>query len=240
MTCQQFHDHLRNAEDLDFDPAGLSPEILQHISACATCKALVEQRSELGMSLQQFRNSAPEISASLDAAISASFRKLNELPFASSSVTPNRKRTPPMPVITCSAAVVAAAVIAVLILPIKKANLRAVPDVPAAPVISSEFPKLPSNGAVQLESSLALRSNGHELNQWRSSTSETYSQVPSGFTSLMYCDQLSCAGDMEVVRVQLSPSMLGLPPRRSDPAATIVAEVLVGADGIARGIRIEQ
>ena len=240
MTCQQLHSYFGNSERLDLDPARLSPETLQHISACATCKAFVERRSALGISLQQFRNSVPEISESLDAAISESFRKLNELPAASATATWYPKRTPPIAVITYSAALVAAAVIALLVLPTKKVNLGAVSRVSAAPVIASEFPRLTSNGAFQPEPSLALRPDRHESNQWQSSTLEIYGQVPSGFTSLMYCDELSCAGDMEVVRVHLSPGMLGLPPGQSDPTATILAEVLVGPDGIARGIRIEQ
>lgn len=61
--------------------------------------------------------------------------------------------------------------------------------------------------------------------------------MPDGFRSLMYCDELSCGGAMDVLRIQLPPSAIGL--MTAEPSGNVVsADVLVGADGIARGIRI--
>lgn len=56
----------------------------------------------------------------------------------------------------------------------------------------------------------------------------------------MYCDELSCGGVMELIRVQLPSSGIE-PGSASAPAkAPVIADVLVGPDGIARGIRIVQ
>jgi hypothetical protein len=53
----------------------------------------------------------------------------------------------------------------------------------------------------------------------------------------MYCDEMTCTGAFEVIRVEISPA----PGHPADNAASpVMAEVLVGADGIARGIRIVQ
>jgi hypothetical protein len=54
----------------------------------------------------------------------------------------------------------------------------------------------------------------------------------------MYCDQLSCAEAMEVIRVQLPTSIAGLTPGSTPTDGMVFADVLVGPDGIARGIRI--
>ena len=54
----------------------------------------------------------------------------------------------------------------------------------------------------------------------------------------MYCDELSCDGGMEVVRVQLPSLPAGLMPVPTAGNRVVTADVLVGADGFARGIRI--
>jgi len=242
MTCRQFHERLESS-DLKFDPASFSAEMLQHARACASCKALAEKRSALGTGLRQLRDSAPEISASLDAAILAAFRKQTALPDASSSSSRLHKRIPPVAVVSCSAALLAAAVIAALVLPIRRAGPRVVPHATAAAaVISSQLGKPTRSGAAQRKlkpSRVALRPKLHERDQVRPRSSEAHSQLPSGFTSLMYCDQLSCAGSMEIVRVPLSRSMVAL-TGPTDASETVFADVLVGPDGIARGIRIAQ
>jgi hypothetical protein len=53
----------------------------------------------------------------------------------------------------------------------------------------------------------------------------------------MYCDQLSCSGAMEVIRMNLPASALGMqsPLRTSN---LVAADVVVGPDGVARAIRI--
>jgi hypothetical protein len=53
----------------------------------------------------------------------------------------------------------------------------------------------------------------------------------------MYCDQLSCSGALEVIRMNLPAASLGLasPSRTSN---FVAADVLVGSDGVARAIRI--
>jgi hypothetical protein len=56
----------------------------------------------------------------------------------------------------------------------------------------------------------------------------------------MYCDAISCGGGMEVIRVQLPSQDFPLMAGNAAADTVISADVLVGADGIARGIRIVQ
>jgi hypothetical protein len=61
------------------------------------------------------------------------------------------------------------------------------------------------------------------------------SALPPGFHSLMFCDELSCGEALEVIRVQL-PSSAGM--LAASGGQPVFADVLVGPDGIARGIRV--
>jgi hypothetical protein len=54
----------------------------------------------------------------------------------------------------------------------------------------------------------------------------------------MYCDALSCGGTLQLIRVQLSSSAAAFEPAAASPEGAIYADVLVGSDGIARGIRV--
>ena len=63
------------------------------------------------------------------------------------------------------------------------------------------------------------------------------SPFPTSFQSLMYCDQLSCPGAMDVIRVKLPSPVLGV-MAAGRSSGLVSAEILVGQDGIARGIRL--
>jgi hypothetical protein len=65
--------------------------------------------------------------------------------------------------------------------------------------------------------------------------------LPDGFRSLMYCDALSCPETMDMIRVQLpTTAMPGQVSGFIHPSGSVTADVLVGPDGIARGIRFEE
>src|SRR5262249_28073995 len=69
----------------------------------------------------------------------------------------------------------------------------------------------------------------------------TVVSLPGGFRSLMSCAELRCPRDMEMIRVQLPSSAM---PRQVASfirtSGSVTADVLVGPDGIARGIRLEE
>jgi hypothetical protein len=235
MNCQRLRQHTENSPDGAFNLGHFSAEILAHIEGCFECKDFVQQRRELAFGLLRIREASPEVPQSLNAAVLTAFRQHVAIP--------RREHKPPKragraAIYSSSAALlVAAAVVVFLVLPGKKVapNIHT----PEAPQQMAAVSASGRDSQVQIKEVTA-----HKKVIKKSSPppaiSHDQSSFPSGFTSLMYCDQLSCAGDMEIVRVQLSPSMVGLPPIRTDAAGTIVADVLVGPDGIARGIRLEQ
>jgi hypothetical protein len=54
----------------------------------------------------------------------------------------------------------------------------------------------------------------------------------------MYCDVLSCAGAFEVIRMELPAASANRDPTAQQGSGIVLADVLVGSDGIARAIRI--
>jgi HAMP domain-containing protein len=64
------------------------------------------------------------------------------------------------------------------------------------------------------------------------------SSFSAGFQNLMYCDALSCSGAMEVIRMQLPVAAMNRDPALQQRNGIVLADVLIGSDGIARAIRI--
>ena len=61
--------------------------------------------------------------------------------------------------------------------------------------------------------------------------------APNDFYPVVMCDSLSCAGPMFSVRVELPRSPLVI---RSGASRTVQADLLVGEDGLVRGVRVLQ
>lgn len=244
MTCKELHDCLEDWQDLEVDCRSFTAEVVEHVGTCPGCKALVEQRRALGTDLRQVRNSLPEIPTWLDDAVLAGFHKHTPVPAALSNSTPLARRTPPLGMASYAGALLAAALVfGFLLLPGKKTSFRTESLRTALPAVASELPEPASRNASQHQfkrAALGWEGKRDKRVPSRASLADGHDPLPPGFTSLMYCDQLSCAGVMEIVRVQLSPSMMGLPPGPTDRAETVFADVLDGPDGIARGIRIVQ
>jgi hypothetical protein len=236
MSCRQIREHVENFQDRDLDLGSFPADVLAHLNLCAHCKLWLGHRRELALTLRRLRESAPEAPTSLDASVLQTFREHSSAPKRGSAL---HKTVNPGAILGLSAALLAM-VILISLLPGRRAVPRIEPIRGKQP-IARELPALASistpPSAMKPASFQAHKKLGKYNPRQRAAIAENHS-LHSGFTSLMYCDQLSCAGDMEIVRVQLSPSMLGLPPGQAD--SSIRADVLVGLDGIARGIRLEQ
>jgi hypothetical protein len=240
MKCERFHQNFENSPGGALNPGHLSVEMLAHINDCAECKDFVGRRRELALSFLRIRDACPEVPQSLDAAVLTAFRQ--RVATAGCEETPLPKRTGRVALYCSSVALLAAAaVIAFWALPTKKIipNIRLVQTPQHMAARDSSAAASGSMSQAQIKQATARK----KLVKKSSATpviSHDQSSFPSGFASLMYCDRLSCAGDMEIVRVQLTPSMLGLAGGQADAAGAVLADVLVGPDGIARGIRLEQ
>lgn len=260
MTCRELHRYFEDYSSMNIGVEAFPAGLVGHANSCSTCRQFVEARTELGANLRLLRNSSPPISASLDGAVLANYRsyvaELHPVPPKASATgkrelarfaksAPARKQVNLLAAFGWTAALAAAMIVTRLQLSLffpsedtiaSKAQSHTVPLLKA--------PQITNNGyegtMVPAKAELARpRVPSHRAGRKKPdhSLTEQASVPPVGFRSLMYCDQLSCAGAMQIVRVQLSSSAEFMPASMRTNQV-VLADVLVGPDGIARGIRI--
>jgi hypothetical protein len=250
MTCEElrlyFEDHLRDAE-VPSDRGAVA----EHTAICADCSIFVAEHKELGKNLCLVRESAPRLSESVDASVVRSYRR-HMAQERDHSLRVDMHRFHAGPGLAWTA--IAAAVLGVSfwvfsarksVTTTEPATAHHATTVPTARVVIPD-PVRPvettkHSHAVRLQTfSSGLPQSRPDRRPSLMATRDA-SSLPDGFRSLMYCDELSCSGEMDMIRVQLPFSAI---PRQSSgyiqPVRSVTADVLVGPDGIARGIRFEE
>jgi hypothetical protein len=253
MTCHEFRSYFDDPQR-----GGLIAEsaiITEHAALCSDCRRFLEEQRELGATLRSLRDSVPEIPGSLDVAVLAAYHRHVAVEPQSAHATVASGRTRFIPVLAWTAAIAVASVVAGAELrflwPTQDAAIPASQPAPAqvAPQtprheISAPHPPRSSRYLARTttlrQASPAPHSSGNQQTsaQADSSIASASDPLPVGFRSLMYCDALSCGGPMQMIRVELPPSAAGLGRGAMATSEVVYADVLVGPDGIARGIRI--
>ena len=248
MTCQDLHTYFESDRQGAVD---LLPhtEVTEHIAGCVDCNHFVEEQTELKKYLRLLRDSAPQIPSSLDDRVVTKYRShMLERLSASNSLSARRHfdlRTS----LAWAAAVTFAAIVAGVGMFLFGPNQHTPQPPPGHEIEAHQHAILPEE-RTDVKASLRPHSfhrktpNSSGSSRRRASNPELVgeqsSSLPTSFEGLMYCDQISCPGALEVIRVQLSaPAWRGKPglERTND---IVFADVLVGPDGIARGIRVVQ
>ena len=236
MTCHELRLYFEDPLRMD----AKSPRVAEHLAHCAECARFIEARRELGAGLRLVRESTPESSAALEAAVLANYRRriTGDPPLV-------RSRTRRFTVVawtTATAAVLALAG-ALLLHPARRLET-------SNSKIESAQPPIVETGTFEKGANTVPWTNAASSPKTRLRTAQqprrapqvatTKSPVFEDFRSLMYCDALSCGGDMQLIRVQLPSSAAAFEPAAAAPYGAIYADVLVASDGIARGIRVVQ
>ena len=256
MTCEELHfyveEHFR-----DSDVGTNQGLVAEHMSACADCRRFVEEQRALARNLMAVRQLAGQVPESLSSAVVAKYRQLMA----------ERERVVPTvrfrarlewKVWVWGAAVAAVlAVTAFWVVSSKHTNTTTRTQTPttAVPVARAETPNpvvhVPGRDVTSNVSTKGAVKH-HAVATPRAVDSRAVSRpvevpvrmarsLPQGFRSLMYCDVLSCPDAMDMIRVQLPASAM---PRQLPgfvrSGGSVTADVLVGSDGIARGIRFEE
>lgn len=243
MTCKELHNYwegdVRGAINLRSDSA----ELAEHVAACPECNRFIEEQRELAKYLHVLRDSAPAIPASLDLAAVANYRSYVSERSGSAASAPVTRRINGRGALGWAAAVAFAVVVAyggtLLFIPrqriwIDRQDTARQPVVPPTQRMANK-----ETTRAQEITRKAPRSHGDSVNRANAaSVAERNNSFPTRFQSLMYCDQISCPGAMDVIRVRLPSPVLGLTPASARTNGAVSAEVLVGPDGIARGIRV--
>ena len=250
MTCSELHAYFASDPRAAGKFAQDSAQVREHIGRCAECDRFVREQQELAKCLQLLRDGAPAISTSLDASVLSRYRTyISERPRPAVSLGLPR-RISLRGGVRWAAAVAFAVVVAygaiLLFSPGRRndAHQRSAEQLPAVtPQTTTTVNKVMAG--VQK----AVRTKPKSVAAARHAKAENSAGIPptaaqqdnstaTRFQSLMYCDPLSCPGAMEVIRVQLSSPVLGVSSVSSKPGGFVYADVLVGPDGIARGIRV--
>jgi hypothetical protein len=253
MTCHEFQSYFENELRAGAGVGSIPAEVSEHAGQCPECNCAIEAQRELAADLQLLRDSAPAVSEGLDQAVAANYhRYASEHDSMVSRHNPAR-RTSPFAVLgwaTAIAFAVAVAYVGLLVF-FPREQRRAWMDQsnisqPAAmsktQATQHESVTLPPR-AKSKRSAPALPAFKHVAAVKRAvDTVATGGQQepPATFRSLMYCDQLACGGALDVIRVQMPSSEFGLLAVPPSGSQVVSADVLVGPDGVARGIRLVQ
>ena len=248
MTCEE----LRSCVEENFrgsDMGWNQGEVAEHVSACAQCCRFVEEQTGLARNLISVRRLAGEVPETVDAAMVARYRLF---------VGERDQRVPAsrfLPFLAWRVWAWGAAVAAVLLVTAfwlfspKRAVTTAHTPTPApAPTIPVPVAQVATPIPVVRAPGRDVRGNvstkdtvKHHASRPAEAPVRVARSLPEGFRSLMYCDALSCPDAMDMIRVQLPASAM---PRQLpgfvQTSGSVTADVLVGPDGIARGIRFEE
>ena len=258
MTCEELRlyveEHFRDS-DVGTNQGGVT----EHVSSCADCSHFVEEQRALARNLTSVRQLAGEVPGSVNAAVVARYRRF--VGEREQAVRTVRFRPSLAWRVWAWGAAVAAvlAVTAFWVISSKHTNMntreRTLAPTTAVAVARAETPNpvVPMPGR-DVTSNVSAKGavKHHAVATPRAVDSRAVSRpvevpvrmarsLPEGFRSLMYCDVLSCPDAMDIIRVQLPASAM---PRQLPgfvrTGGSVTADVLVGSDGIARGIRFEE
>jgi hypothetical protein len=232
MNCHELHAYFEDEPRLD---AAVFPEMASHTALCADCAQFVEEQAALKKSLRLIRESVIPVPESLDARALESFRGQMSAPKPVISL-PRRTLSP---VLRWTAAIAAALLVAaILFATSRKPTVATLPPAPQTEAVTSAtvLPQpAPVRGHAAATPKRLRRAGDHPA----VASNQLSDRIPDRFRSLMYCDELACAGPMDVIRLQLPSDFVARPARGLiQTGGPVTADVLVGPDGIARGIRI--
>jgi len=242
MNCRDVHTYFEQQEPSP--KLSSDTEMANHISGCDSCRHFLEIRKDICARLCLLRYSVPNVSGSLDASVIANYRQA--MTARQTASTPSRRtslnRLWPLGVTTAAVLVVLAAAL-VMRKPRNpaKPNLGPLPTGSVARVDQPEPAKSRRSVARPKKNAYVAKNVTPKAPGAKHLPAAVPAFRPDDsqeFRSLMYCDELACDGGMNVVRVQLPALPSGFSPAASAGARPVSAEVLVGADGFARGIRI--
>ena len=236
MTCHELRLYFEDPLRMD---AGLPCEA-EHLAHCSECARFVEARHELGARLRLVRDSAPEPSAALQTAVLANYRRRITVdpPFVRSRT---RRFTA---VCWATAAAAVLALTAVLLLHparrLETSNLKI--ETAQPPMAQPGTSEKGANRVSWKDAASSPKTRPRSARQPRRAppVAPTKSPAFKDFRGLMYCDALSCGGAMQLIRVQLRSWAAAFEPAAATAEGAIYADVLVGSDGIARGIHVVQ
>ena len=242
MTCDEFHEYWEMRPQAAVRLPSNPTELSEHLSGCLDCTRFLAEETEVSEYLLIMRRATPDVPRSLDASVRARYRAF--IRDQSRASQPQRATiwAPLRGAFGWAGAFGFAALVAyggvLLLLPPQASRIDR--HVTTQPRVAART-ALPTKENVALAGPTPKRRRSTTASQQKSAPTRVSAQddeLPTRFQSLMYCDPFSCSGAMDVIRVQLPSSVLRTTPFSEGAGSRVSADVLVGPDGIARGIRV--
>ena len=232
MNCEEFRSYTSDRNALGERAA------IEHLETCAPCRALSYSQAEVGRYLSVVRDSVPDVPTAMDAAVMSAYRREMERQVKGS------RRHWKVPTRIAWTTLAAGLVIGTVLLMAHRGR-----EVPAIPTAVKTAPMTPVPKDPEAVVKKAAASPKTTTARAKAQTSRvrpkavapavaTNDAADSGFQNLMYCDQLSCSGAMQVIRIQVPASAVERVPAWRPANGLVQADVVVGSDGVARAIRI--
>jgi|SRR5271166_5133042 len=257
MTCREFVEAAESLTPVQLRLMQNEDELaLAHARECAACSEWLQSQKLLGSALQVLRADTAQCEAGprVEQAVLRAFRMQGFEP--ATSARPDRAAPAAWKLsrffeLGAYAAVAAALIVGIFL------GARVWRDRQASPMHA----QLPAATAVQPDSSEKTAGNGNnkpsdggQLEMARDSANAATAKgvlssakrphsIPEvasaaavdrqGFVALMFCDPLICSGEEEVIRMELPGSASA-----ADGSQPVVADVIVGEDGLVRAMRI--
>ena len=242
MTCNELNDHVESSSLRSLAEGSLGAEFAAHIEGCSACRRWIETEEQLSNQLHLLRDNAPVIPATLDQNVLHAYRQHLH---ASRNIARPKNPVRRTSNLVWRAAIAALLLVGAMILfgsrkaasPPVAANVEPPHIAPATRPESKTKSESPQPIATKKVATTRVRQRTTVAKAEDDSLEAANNDLPPDFRNLMYCDQLSCSGAMEVIRMNLPASALGMesPLRTSN---VVAADVVVGPDGVARAIRI--
>lgn len=231
MTCKEFSSYNSTQS-----PTGqMGSEAAMHLETCASCRRAWYASHELSRRLEEIKERVPAVPSTVDFAVLAAYRDQVK------GGSEGHSRTSSLFRAMAWSGIAAALIVAILIF----APLRSVPKIgevswnpPAIvvpPIAKRTQHKFIATTATGTSRRPAVKKGNRSM---QTASTVAAAESTGGFESLMYCDALSCAGTMDVIRLEIPVQpMRGIRSLQLQNGF-VQADVVVGSDGIARAIRI--
>ena len=246
MTCREF-EHRATALTLWELSQAQDQQILDHAGGCQKCAAWLQQQRMLAGTMQtlQARTAACAAGPDVERALLRVFRQGTSQPVQpeiAHRFTPIAMRLSRFFEVGAYVAIAAAIVVA-LFLGVRLLEQRSInvpvksqveqPSVIVPSVIADKSESQPHPQQPAVSRSKVNRPPTRRVQSASKSSPDTtepsQANIDADYVALMFCDPLSCASDVQVVRMEL-PAQSNAQPQ--------MADVVVGFDGVVRAVRI--
>lgn len=223
MSCDWHQQHLLHGEARLWVQGLPTPLMLEHARGCPECARLVAHEQQLAPLLAELAASSREAGPSV-AVKQKLFEELRTL-------RPTRRRALALRFAWAFAAL---ACIAIAIALVRGAHTEkptpaiGVSTPPSPPRTGEASPSVAPKVVAAAKPSKAVKDTRPRAHT---------APASQDFYPVVMCDSLNCSGPTIAVRVELPASPLA---GRSSASGTVMADLLVGEDGLVRGIRLLQ